>query len=189
MREQVIAHKVGNRSGIGGQRRSGAVAQRPSRRESGGEALAARLRALLGYVPAFLKVVLAIVIGLVIFAGYRAAASASFFQVRNVEVQGASRVSGEEVQALVRREVEKTGVWKADLERNQRAPRTAALDKNSRGLARVAGRHSRANCRASSACRRKNRLGTFSLGGRRRSVAWRDVADRSNSFILPARFE
>lgn len=115
MREQVIAHKVGNRSGIGGQRRSGAAAQRPARRETGGEALAARLRALLGYVPAFLKFALAIVVGLVMFAGYRAAASASFFQVRDVEVQGASRVSGEEVQALVRREVEKTGVWKADL--------------------------------------------------------------------------
>ena len=115
MREQVITHKVGNRSGIGGQRRSGAVTQRPTRRESGGEALAARLRALLGYVPAFLKVVLAIVTGLVIFAGYRAAASASFFQIRSVEVQGVSRVAGEEVQALVRREVEKTGVWKADL--------------------------------------------------------------------------
>jgi cell division protein FtsQ len=75
----------------------------------------ARLRALLGYVPAFLKFVLAIIVGVLIFAGYRVAASASFFQVRKVEVQGNSRVSGEEVQALVRKEVEKTGVWKADL--------------------------------------------------------------------------
>lgn len=115
MREQVIAHKVGNRSGLAGQRRSGASVQKPARRESGGEAMAARLRAVLGYVPAFLKFVLAVVIGLVIFAGYRAAASASFFQVRNVEVQGLSRVSAEEVQALVRKEVEETGVWKADL--------------------------------------------------------------------------
>ena len=135
MREQVIAHKVGNRSGIGGQRRSGAAAQKPARREAGGEALAARLRALLGYVPAFLKVALAIVVGLVIFAGYRAAASASFFQVRNIEVQGASRISGEEVQALVRREVEKTGVWKADLNeinaRLERVPwiRTAVVSR------------------------------------------------------------
>jgi cell division protein FtsQ len=77
--------------------------------------LVGRLRAVLGYVPAFLKIVLAIVVGVVIFAGYRAAASASFFQVRKVEVQGTSRVSAAEVQALVRKEVERTGVWQADL--------------------------------------------------------------------------
>jgi len=114
MREQVIAHKVGNRSGIGGQRRSTGT-QRPRRRESGGEALGTRIRGVLGYVPAFLKLVLAIVVGILIFAGYRAAASASFFQVRKIEVQGTSRVSADEVQAIVRKEVEKTGVWKADL--------------------------------------------------------------------------
>jgi cell division septal protein FtsQ len=115
VREQVIAHKVGNRSGIAGQRRAGVVTQRPARRESGGEALGSRLRALLGYVPAFLKVALAIIIGILIFAGYRTAASASFFQVHNVEVQGTSRVSPDDVETLVRHEVEKTGVWKADL--------------------------------------------------------------------------
>ena len=115
MREQAIGQKVGNRSGLGNHRRSSAATQRPARRESGGEVLLARLRALLGYVPTFLKLVLAIVVGVLIFAGYRVAASASFFQVRNVEVQGTSRVSADEVQALVRKEVEKTGVWKADL--------------------------------------------------------------------------
>ncbi len=115
MREQVITHKVGNRSGLGNHRRSSAATQRPLRRESGGEALVTRLRALLGYVPAFLKLALAIVAGVLIFAGYRVAASASFFQVRRIEVQGTSRVSTDEVQALVRSEVSKTGVWKADL--------------------------------------------------------------------------
>lgn len=116
MREQVIAHKVGNRSGMGKHRRASEATQRPTRRESGGTAFVVRLRAILGYVPAFLKIVAAIVIGIVMFAGYRAAASASFFQVHRVEVQGTSRVSAEEVESLVRREVEKTGVWKADLQ-------------------------------------------------------------------------
>ena len=115
MREQVIAHKVGNRSGIGKHRRASEATQRPSRRESGGQPMVARLRALLGYVPAFLKIVAAVVIGIVIFASYRAAASASFFQVRRVEVQGTTRVSADEIQSIVRREVEKTGVWNADL--------------------------------------------------------------------------
>ena len=50
-----------------------------------------------------------------IFASYRAAASATFFQARSVEVQGTSRVAKDDVQALVRQQVEKTGVWKADL--------------------------------------------------------------------------
>ena len=115
MREQVITHKVGNRSGLGSQRRSSAATQRPTRRESGGEVLVARFRAMLGYLPAFLKFVLAIVVGVLFFAGYRAAASASFFQVRNVEVQGTARVSADDVEDLVRKEVEKSGVWKADL--------------------------------------------------------------------------
>ena len=115
MREQVIGQKVGNRSGLGNHRRSSTATQRPARRETTGEALVGRLRSILGYVPAFLKLVLAIVIGVLMFAGYRAAASASFFQVRKVEVRGTSRVAVDEVQALVRKEVEKTGVWKADL--------------------------------------------------------------------------
>jgi len=115
VREQVVGQKVGNRSGLGNHRRSNTATQRPTRRESPGGALVSRLRTVLGYVPALLKIVLAIIVGVVIFAGYRAAASASFFQIRKVEVQGTSRVSADEVQGLVRKEVEKTGVWKADL--------------------------------------------------------------------------
>lgn len=113
MREQAIAHKVGNRSGMAGGRRSGVSAQKPSRRESGADG--SRLRTMLGYVPTALKVALAVVIGVLIFAGYRAAASASFFQVRRVEVQGTSRVSKDDVQVIVRREAEQVGVWNADL--------------------------------------------------------------------------
>jgi cell division protein FtsQ len=115
VREQVITHKVGNRSGIGSQRRSGPVTQRPARRASGGEAIGSRVRALFHYFPAFFKFALVIIIGVLIFAGYRAAASASFFHVRNIEVQGTSRASSEEIQALIRREVGQAGVWKADL--------------------------------------------------------------------------
>ena len=115
MREQAIAHKVGNRSGMGGGRRSGvSPAQKPSRRESGADS--SRLRTILGYVPTALKVALAVVIGVLIFVGYRAAASDSFFQVRRVEVQGTNRVSKEDVQLIVRREAEQAGVWNSDLD-------------------------------------------------------------------------
>jgi cell division protein FtsQ len=120
---------------MGGQRRSSSAAQRPARRESGGEPLATRLRAMLGYVPAFLKLVLVLGALALTLVGYRAAASASFFQIRKVEVQGASRVSADEVQAMVRKEVEKTGVWRADLKglnaRLERLPwiRTAVVSR------------------------------------------------------------
>ncbi|HET6891518.1 MAG TPA: FtsQ-type POTRA domain-containing protein, partial [Pyrinomonadaceae bacterium] len=73
-------------------------------------------RAMLGYVPVVLKVGLAIAMGTLLFAGYRAAAAASFFQIRNVEIQGNSRASVEDVQILVKRQVGETGVWRADLD-------------------------------------------------------------------------
>ena len=118
MREQVIPQKVGNRSGMAAKRRAGGVAQRPLRRDRDGlgQSLGQRMRAILGYVPFILKVTLAIVIGGLIFAGYRAASAASFFQIRKVEIQGDSRASAADVQTLVMREVAKTGVWRADLE-------------------------------------------------------------------------
>ena len=115
MREQVIPQKVGNRSGLNAKRRSGTVSQRPSRRDAESRSLGIRLRALIGYVPVLLKVVIAVAMGVGIFAAYQAASAASFFQLRNVEVQGESRASLHDVQGLVRREVTKSGVWQADL--------------------------------------------------------------------------
>ncbi len=100
---------------MGKYRASSGAAQRPARRDSESEPLLTRVRAIVGYLPAFFKIVLAIVMGVLIFAGYRAAASASFFQVRSIEVQGASRVSPDDVRAIIRKDVEKSGVWKADL--------------------------------------------------------------------------
>ena len=114
MREQVIPQKVGNRSGMNSKRRASAVGQRPVRRDEG-PPLGVRLRALLGYLPTLLKVAIAIALGVGIFMAYQAASAASFFQLSAVEVQGESRASLHDVQALVKREVSKTGVWQADL--------------------------------------------------------------------------
>ncbi|MCM3902416.1 MAG: FtsQ-type POTRA domain-containing protein [Pyrinomonadaceae bacterium] len=118
MREQVIPQKVGNRSGMAAKRRAGGVGQRPQRRdrEGMGQTLSSRIRSFANYVPFILKATLAIVIGGLIFAGYRAASAASFFQIRKVEIQGDYRASAADVQALIVREVAKTGVWRADLE-------------------------------------------------------------------------
>jgi len=112
MREQIVAQKVGNRSGIG-KSRSGA-GQRPAKR-GGGESIAARFKSVLGYVPLALRIGVFAIIGLIAFVGYRAAASASFFQVRTVETRGLSRASADDIKNTVRRDVSETGVWRADL--------------------------------------------------------------------------
>src|SRR5204863_9421713 len=73
------------------------------------------LRALAGYIPMALKVAFGILALIGLAIGYRAASSASLFQVRAVDVVGTSRTSAEEVEGLVRRSVSRTGVWRADL--------------------------------------------------------------------------
>ena len=113
MREPVVAQKVGNRSGIGKGR--SAVGQHPAKRGSH-ESIGARLKSLLAYVPLALRIGVIAIIALIAFVGYRAAASASFFQVRTIETRGASRASVEEIKNVVRRDVGETGVWRADLQ-------------------------------------------------------------------------
>jgi cell division protein FtsQ len=112
MRDAMVAQKVGNRSGIG-KGRSGA-GQRPAKRGSN-EPIGARLRSLLAYVPLALRIGVIAIIALIAFVGYRAAASASFFQVRTIETRGASRASADDIRNVVRRDVSETGVWQADL--------------------------------------------------------------------------
>lgn len=113
MREQVIPQKVGNRTGLG-KSRSG-VGQRPAKRASA-ESIGARLRSLLGYVPTALRIALIAIVCLLVVVVYRAAASASFFQIKKVETKGAMRASVQDIQAVVRRDVGETGVWRADLQ-------------------------------------------------------------------------
>jgi cell division protein FtsQ len=113
LREQVVAQKVGNRTGLGKPRSS--TGQRPAKRASGGS-IGARLRSLLTYVPTALRIAAIAIVCLLVVIVYRAAASASFFQIRKVETKGAARASVEDIQQLVRREVAATGVWRADLE-------------------------------------------------------------------------
>ena len=112
MRDPIVAQKVGNRSGIGKAR--AATGQRPVRRAPA-EPFGTRLKSVLAYVPLALRIGLVAIIGLVAFVGYRAAASASFFEVRTVETKGAVRASVNDIKGVVRRDVGETGVWRADL--------------------------------------------------------------------------
>ena len=102
---------------MGTKGRSGSAGQRPQRRDrDAGQTAGARLRIMFGYLPHVLKFALLAAIGVVVFLGYRAAASANFFQMRNIETRGIARASVEAVQASVSRDVSKTGVWRADLD-------------------------------------------------------------------------
>lgn len=112
MRDPVAVQKVGNRSGIN-KGRSG-VGQHPARRAPAAS-VGARFRSLLAYVPLALRIGVIAIILLIAFVGYRAAASASFFQIRRIETKGTARASIDEIQTVVRRDVGQTGVWQADL--------------------------------------------------------------------------
>jgi len=70
----------------------------------------------LSYVPTALRIGLIAIVVLLGVVVYRAAAAASFFQIKKVETKGATRASADDIQALVRREVAATGVWRADLQ-------------------------------------------------------------------------
>ncbi|MFN2454203.1 MAG: cell division protein FtsQ/DivIB [Pyrinomonadaceae bacterium] len=130
MREQIITPRAGaGGSGVPSSGRSAAgkgraasvgVTQNPARRERAGKAAARRdsgnsSSAVLSYAPLAGKILLAVVAGVLLFTGYRAAASASFFQLRAINVGGATRVSEDDIRTIVRRNASRTGVWRADL--------------------------------------------------------------------------
>ena len=117
MKEQVITPR-GGQSRAAGKARAADIVQRPAKRggSSSSRAKAGGWRKVLVYLPLAGKITLAVIVGLLLFAGYRAAASASFFQARNVDISGTSRVSPDEVKAVVHKGVAQTGVWRADLD-------------------------------------------------------------------------
>jgi len=114
MREQVIASR-GSRGSQRAAAQPRGFVQRPARRGNATGGRNFSPRALFGYVPLALKVILAILAVVTLIVGYRVAASASLFQVRSIDVTGTSRTNAEEIEGLTRRAVARTGVWRADL--------------------------------------------------------------------------
>jgi cell division protein FtsQ len=112
LRDPIVTQKVGNRSGIGKVRST--EGQRPAKRVPA-ETIGARLRSVLAYVPLALRIGAVAIICLIVFVGYRAAASASFFEIKTVETKGTVRASTSDIRNVVRRDVSQTGVWRADL--------------------------------------------------------------------------
>ena len=111
MKEQVIASRGPRRAAT----QPKGFVQRPARRGGVATTRSFAPRALFGYLPAALKVVLGLLIVITLIVGYRVAASASLFQVHTIDVTGTNRTSAEEIEGLTRRAVARTGVWRADL--------------------------------------------------------------------------
>lgn len=120
MREQVVTPRAG-RVGAGSKGRGAVSVQRPNTRRARTAAskdsrqTSFTWKSALPYVPALLKAVLAVSLGLLAYLGYRTAVSTSFFKVKTVDVTGNTRASREEIRAAVLR-LSNAGVWQADLE-------------------------------------------------------------------------
>ncbi|HEX8337848.1 MAG TPA: FtsQ-type POTRA domain-containing protein [Pyrinomonadaceae bacterium] len=117
MREQVITPRGGR---VGAKGHGAVSVQRPNTRRARPASKESRQKGLewksaLPYVPALLKTVLAVALGLLAYLGYRTAVSTSFFKVRAVDVAGATRASRDEIRAAVLR-LSGAGVWQSDLE-------------------------------------------------------------------------
>jgi cell division protein FtsQ len=112
MREQAVASRGSRRAAS-----TRGVVQRPARRDNSASSRWQNLslRGLSAYVPSVLKIVLVILTAITLVVGYRAAAAASFFQLRGIDVSGTSRTSAEDIESLARKAVSKTGVWRLDL--------------------------------------------------------------------------
>ncbi len=118
MREQVITPRAGRvgakgRGAVSVQRPNNTRRARPAAKDSRQKGF--EWKSALPYVPAVLKTVLAVSLGLLAYLGYRTAVSTSFFKVRAVDVAGATRASRDEIRAAALR-LSNAGAWQADLE-------------------------------------------------------------------------
>lgn len=54
-------------------------------------------------------------LGFLLFMGYRTVTASNFFDVKTVDIRGTNRVAKDEIEKIVNRQTEKSGVWNADL--------------------------------------------------------------------------
>lgn len=121
MREQVLPNRASRSRGSNHKPRVASVAsvaaQRPAPRRGRTQASEGRfgLKGALRFFPLFAKLALAVTLGVLAFIGYRTAASASFFGLKTVDIDGTSRASREEINEVAKAIAGRTGVWRADL--------------------------------------------------------------------------
>lgn len=67
------------------------------------------------FVPLFFIVGILFCLGFLTFMGYRTVTASNFFDVKTIDVRGAARASKDDIERIVSRQSEKSGVWNADL--------------------------------------------------------------------------
>ena len=112
LREQVITPR--NVKGAQTRTRSATKTQRAA----AGRTNVSTSRRIVAYLPFAAKLLFVVCAILFAVAVYRAAGRAAFFEIRRIDVNGASgRVSARDVETTVRRVAGASGVWNADLNR------------------------------------------------------------------------
>lgn len=91
--------------------RSGAAKRR--RATSGRKSGAGNLGNL--FVPLVFIVAILFCIGFLSFMGYRTVTASAFFDVKKIDVRGITRIQKDDIEKIVSRQTEKSGVWNADL--------------------------------------------------------------------------
>jgi len=67
------------------------------------------------FVPLFFIVGILVCLGVLGLMGYRTATASTFFDVKTIDVRGLNRASKDDIEKIVSRQTEKSGVWNADL--------------------------------------------------------------------------
>lgn len=68
------------------------------------------------FVPLFFILCIVFCLGFLVFMGYRTVTASAFFDAKTIDVRGATRVSRDEIERIVRAQTERNGVWNANLE-------------------------------------------------------------------------
>lgn len=110
MRESTINTRV---AGMKGSQRTPARRERSDKSRKG--EVHFDVRRLARWLPLASKTLFAVLLVLVLIAGYRALAAAAFFRAERVDVTGVKRASADQLAAIVRERAAKRNVWQLDL--------------------------------------------------------------------------
>ncbi len=67
------------------------------------------------FVPLFFIFGILVCLGILALMGYRTVTASTFFDVKTIDVRGLNRASKDDIEKIVSRQTEKSGVWNADL--------------------------------------------------------------------------
>ena len=93
-------------------RKTGTAARRKRPANSRGKNSGAAAKFI---VPFVFAIGILFCLGFLLFLGYRTVTASTFFDVKTIDVRGINRVSKDDIEKIVSRETDKSGVWNADL--------------------------------------------------------------------------